>query len=95
MNLNWLALISIFVKYGPGAVALIKQEEPVIQAFIKDIEAAFSGSGTSSSFDLTTVIQQFFAELQAGTPPAVAAATVVKSNPAMMPTSGAGGTFNS
>lgn len=95
MNLNWLALISIIVKYGPGAAALIKQEEPIIQAFIKDIEAAFSGSVTSSSFDLTTIIQQFFAELQAGTLPAVAATNIIKSNPAMMPTSGPGGTFTS
>lgn len=92
--MNWLALIQLVVKYGPAVAAFVKQEEPNIQAFIKDVEAAFAGTGTAPN--LGTIFQQFLAALQTGTPPAAAAGTALaKSNPAMMPTSGPGGTFTS
>lgn len=79
-----LAWISILVKYGPGLAALIKQEEPVIQQFIKDVEAAFAGSGAAP--DIGAVLLGFLTQLHNGTPPAAAAGAVLEGPGFVFPT---------
>lgn len=82
--MNWLALISIVVKYGPAVAAFVKQEEPNIQAFIKDVEAAFGNSGAAP--DIGAVLMGFLTQLQAGTSPAVAAGAVLEGPGFVFPT---------
>lgn len=40
--MNWAALFSLAVKYGPAVVSFIQKEGPAIQAFVKDVEAALN-----------------------------------------------------
>lgn len=83
--MNWMAVISLLIKYGPDVVTFIQKEEPVIQAFIKDVEAAFGGTGTTAP-QLGAILQQFLGALNAGTPPAAAAGAVLSGPAFVFPT---------
>ena len=82
--MNWTALITLLIKYGPQVAAWIQQEEPTIQQFIKDVEAAFGG--TSAAPQLGTIIQQFLKQLQAGVAPQAAAGSVLEGPAFVFPT---------